>query len=1208
MTARATARYNGSVMASEINDKGGKRIQRVGRFEIVARIATGGMGTVYKAIDPLEDKVVALKVMSPELAKKRKMLTRFKREAMAAAKLRHKNIVAIHEFGEADGMFFLALEFVDGKDLHDYITRSPGGRLGVEEARHITLQAAHALDHAYQAGIVHRDIKPSNFLIVQQPDMPLVKLTDLGLARHEDDDEHRVTKIGTTLGTVDYMAPEQARDSSKADIRSDLYALGCTLFHMLTGKPPFPKGTMAEKLVLHMEAEPPDLCKINEAVPKSLGWIVRRMLAKDPRDRYQTPAELLEDLKNPDGVRAIHEAAPERKPRKTPERVVQEPPVPAKKSDSAASPRKKARQRKSPAWLPLAIGGSVVALLAVVAVLVLIGRRPPEEKKPPDDVKIPIIKTEPPVKPPPAPVIVGPPAPELKQLYEPILPLEPAALAKEFYGPFDAFPAPGAAQVIVVSRMPITGVSSVRTLSEALAQSMAQRAAVIEIRDQGPHYLTSQPVVEQRNLWIRGGAGIRPLLAWRVGDSSNLLVLKRGNLTLENLDVAVLPPEDAALQPATICQVQGGDLQARDCTFSVAGPRPAGVIALSLVGNEPAAGAALGAGQDPALEAKCRISRCFARGDDLTLVATDNRAAELLIDGSLAVGGAQPLVRFRNRPEDALTLRVIRSTLAARQQLLRWQSTTEQGGTPRLKILAWDVLFACTDAAATEGDLLHMADRARTSLMGIKAVNCLYAGWRQLLVAGDKTCDSLAAWRDAWGHREGDRVAADAWPPRALGILDETLAVKLLPFQTPAAFAATADHGPLGCEIGRLPPEPWQWKQRTFEKYPVAEVTLPDAESPEIPIVADGLYHGERIELGKINDLGSHLQARLQTSKVGSRVVLRLAGKGAHRTSPLRLRGVEQIVIVFEQTPAGVNDKSEPLTLELKSGGAAANALIDVEGGSLEIQRGRIRYENSRIAALPPHMIRVRGGDLRLNRCTLLGPLSKAPDSFQSLIACEGAGCGAAQPVQVALRECVLQCGKTIVELRNSSTRLRCRGSVLYSLGDVVAVELGALLTSRPDIVTSFENNTIAHRGAFLGLRCFEAPAHCQPVIVQTQANYFLDPFADEPRQACLVELSSENLARGLFLWQGKGNVFARDRLQAYYAAADMPVVKQSLKEWEQLLGPHGEVAALQADAIASKGFTPDQPPYDRLMLPLRVRVEPLPGADLAKLGLVKKK
>ncbi len=1195
-------------MAGETTDKGGKRIKRFGRFEILAHIATGGMGAVYKAFDPKGKAVIALKIMSPELAAKKNMIARFRREAQAAAKLaklHHENIVDILEFGEIDGAFYLALEFVDGKDLHEYIARSPGGRLSVHEAQQIVRQAARALDHAHRAGIIHRDIKPSNFLIVQQPDGPLAKLTDLGLARTEGDDEQRVTKIGTTLGTVDYMAPEQARDSTKADIRSDLYALGCTLFHMLTGRPPFPKGTMAEKLMLHMEADPPDLCRVNEAVPKNLGWIVRRMLAKDPRDRYQTPAELLADLENPQQVRPVPEAPAEKKPRKTVERPVQNAPEPAKPPSSAVAARKKNKKSKAPAWLPLAIGGGVVVVLGFILMIALGGRRPPQEKKTPEEVKQPPPKIEPVVKPaPPKFDIVGPPAPELKPLYQPLLPLDAEALAKEYYGRFPTFPEPPAdAKTIVVRRMPVAGQPSVRTLAEALAAVSGQGVSVIEIRDQGPHFLTSLPTLKQRSLWIRGGAGFRPLLAWNGNGAPNLVTLERGNLTLDNLDVVAFLPDKPTPQPLGLFHVQGGDFQARDCTFSVAGKHAPGVVVARLHGTDASAS---GAAQEVGAEVRCRFSRCLARGHDLTLLATHNTAADILIDGTLAVGGAQPLLLHRNRDEDNLTVRIVRSTLVAQQQLWRWQATVGTGGTPRIKAMAWDTLLARSEAGATEGDLLHLADGARTSLVGFKVVNCLYAGWKNLLSAGDKTCDSLGAWRSVWGHREGDVTLNEIWPPRPLAPLEEVPAASLTPHDTLAAFSASAGRGALGCDLGRLPPDPPLWKQRTFEKYAAADVDLPDPEPPEIPTAPEGLYHGERIDLGKI-DVGLHIQARLQTLKPGPHIVLRLAGKGTHSTSPLRFRGVEQVVLYFEQVPAGAKEKFEPLTLELKPGNIAA-ALIEVDSGSLEIQHGRFRYENSRIAALPPHMIRVRGGNLRLQRCTLVGPLSKTPDSFQSLIACDGAGVGAALPFSVMLRDCVLQCGKPIIELKNPGVQLRCRGCLFYALGDALAVDLSTHITSRTNIVASFQNNTIAHRGAFVNMRSYEAPTNCLPVILQTQANYFLDPFADEPRQACLVKLSPDSLARGLFLWQGKGNVFARDRLQAYYAAAAMPVVKQAFREWEWLLGPIGETASVQVDAVAGKGFTPDQAPYDRLVVPPTVRLEPMPGADLAKLGLVKKK
>src|SRR5205823_4453535 len=136
----------------------------------------------------------------------------------------------------------------------------------------------------HQYGLIHRDIKPSNFLVTQKDGRLLVKLTDMGLARHEREDEYRITRAGTTVGTVDYIAPEQARDSSTADIRSDIYSLGCTLYHMLAGKPPFPEGSMTERLYKHVEAAPPDVRQLNARVPVGLTVLLERMLAKKPAE------------------------------------------------------------------------------------------------------------------------------------------------------------------------------------------------------------------------------------------------------------------------------------------------------------------------------------------------------------------------------------------------------------------------------------------------------------------------------------------------------------------------------------------------------------------------------------------------------------------------------------------------------------------------------------------------------------------------------------------------------------------------------------------------------------------------------------------------------------------------------------------------------------------------------------------------------------
>jgi tetratricopeptide (TPR) repeat protein len=186
------------------------------------------------------------------------------------------------------------MEYVDGVNLHEYVCEKR--ILPAEEARAITIQVARALDHAHQQNIIHRDIKPSNILLAQNEGRTVAKVIDLGLSRVTNEEEFRLTRDGTTVGTVNYLPPEQARNSGAADIRSDIYALGCTLFHMLAGDAPFPDGSLPERLYQHAEKEPPDLRL--RGIPDDLWAICRRMLAKKPQDRYQTPAELLADLEN----------------------------------------------------------------------------------------------------------------------------------------------------------------------------------------------------------------------------------------------------------------------------------------------------------------------------------------------------------------------------------------------------------------------------------------------------------------------------------------------------------------------------------------------------------------------------------------------------------------------------------------------------------------------------------------------------------------------------------------------------------------------------------------------------------------------------------------------------------------------------------------------------------------------------------------------
>ncbi|QDT35455.1 serine/threonine protein kinase [Thalassoglobus polymorphus] len=275
-------------------------LKKLGKYRIVRRIGAGGMGTVYLAEDTLLGRTVALKVLPKERAENPILIRRFQSEARASAMLTHDNIVSVFDADQADGYLYIALEFVDGIDLHQWMKKRE--RIPVKRSINIIKQVAAALQHAHEKKLVHRDIKPANIMIAKDG---TVKLADMGLARSIDETlDTTITRAGTTVGTVDYMSPEQAANSKHADIRSDIYSLGCTWFHMLTGTPPYPEGDLTNKLRAHSEKPIPDPRDFNDSVSEALVAVIHRMMSKKKQDRYQTPDELLDDLNNTPNLEA----------------------------------------------------------------------------------------------------------------------------------------------------------------------------------------------------------------------------------------------------------------------------------------------------------------------------------------------------------------------------------------------------------------------------------------------------------------------------------------------------------------------------------------------------------------------------------------------------------------------------------------------------------------------------------------------------------------------------------------------------------------------------------------------------------------------------------------------------------------------------------------------------------------------------------------
>jgi len=279
--------------ASVLLDRGTRAQLRLGKYLLIQPLGKGGMGTVFLAEHVTMNRRVALKIVPRSVAEDRASLDRFFAEARAIAALDHPNIVQAFSVDNEMDRYFIVMEHVDGQDIQRLVDLN--GPLDFASAADYVRQAAEGLSHAHAHNLVHCDIKPSNLLVNNQG---VIKILDLGLARLNRSDDSRGSPAGEpAFGTVDYMAPEQALETAKFDHRADIYSLGCTLYFMLTGHPPFPDGTLAQRIVAHQTQEPRDILIERPDSPTKLVEICKRMMAKEPENRYQSTRHVSADLK-----------------------------------------------------------------------------------------------------------------------------------------------------------------------------------------------------------------------------------------------------------------------------------------------------------------------------------------------------------------------------------------------------------------------------------------------------------------------------------------------------------------------------------------------------------------------------------------------------------------------------------------------------------------------------------------------------------------------------------------------------------------------------------------------------------------------------------------------------------------------------------------------------------------------------------------------
>jgi serine/threonine protein kinase len=626
--------------------------RQLGHFRLEQFIGGGGMGAVFRGLDTELNRTVAVKVLYGGTSAEGDVERRFKNEAQSAARLDHDNIARVYFVGEDRGVHYIAFEYIDGVNVRDLVVRR--GPLPLADVINYTLQIADALAHASRRDVVHRDIKPSNILITPEG---RAKLVDMGLARlHQvESPEHDLTASGVTLGTFDYISPEQARDPRNADVRSDIYSLGCTVHYMLTGKPPFPQGTVLQKLLQHQGDEAPDPRGVRPELPAEVAAITHRMLAKAPADRFQDAEALIVELLNLARRLGFPTAAPgstiwvatsradesllsRHLPWLAPTMLLIATVIALElfwyRSDSETDipPRLEVSSR-----LPAATAaGSAVA-----------SQGTPEGPLPPArasaDAPQPPPSGETSLKPPPSP-LTSAAAPANAP---------PAPLGAERAARADDPTEPQHLGIVVVAPGRTTDANVVPTLMAAAAA--AESGDVVELHFNGPRDVQPLKLANKR-LTIRAGKGFTPRLVFRpepddvypARHARSLITLLGGDLTLVGIHLEMDLPGGVASEGFAIVSSRGAEsVRLERCWLTIRNAAHYPGVAFLHVDVPPrndALVASTAAGEEKPIDV--RLENCVVRGEATLLVTTDQQPVRLFWKNGLLVT-PQRLIELR---------------------------------------------------------------------------------------------------------------------------------------------------------------------------------------------------------------------------------------------------------------------------------------------------------------------------------------------------------------------------------------------------------------------------------------------------------------------------------------------------------------------------------------------------------------------------------
>lgn len=829
-------------------------VKKLGKYEIIKKIGAGGMGSVFLARDTQLKRLVALKVLPKDKAANDVLVKRFQAEAQAAAHLRHDNIVLVYEAKKANGYLYIALEYVEGTDGFQIIAKH--GRNGVPIRRTIEIieQTAQALDHAFNQGIVHRDIKPSNLLISKDG---TVKLADMGLARSVDDNlETSITRAGTTVGTVDYMAPEQARDSKAADVRSDIYSLGCTWYHMLVGSAPFPKGSLTNKLFYHAAKSRPDPRKLKPEIPEAIVDILHKMMARNPKDRHQTPSDLLEAIarlktkleSGESGSSPFVDALGEAVEGDTAQAVSTTiaPPTAAAPQMAQRPSRSKSKIRSSSAStispkVLIGIAAGVFVLLGIVVTSMMVSTGSDTEtpvantgsdsatENPTDGTNTSnnsvndtssvasngdsttdgtsttdpssaskVSKTSPKVV--PLPKYAAWELPEwVEKTQSATRPDHIATVGRSGSGPAAQF----------------------ENLNSAI-ESLPSSGGAVELVGDGPFFLSPIVAANQSHLWISAQKENRPIVVLNVDNAQSkttLLRIERGHLTLDGIHLVLFSqqfPESAKL---VMVEVAGGDLTVKNCSVNVIGQSSQSITAFAMSGR----------GDWPNRtiphQGRIFIDNTAVQGNALEAVRVSKVNVSLVAQNSLfSTGTAAVLKQLPHEnstplhKEPSSIYRFSHCSLASRLHAFDLHSSGKRQNTPWTYLATKNtVVGTSVKQQSSRASMLALDKWPKQANLAVSQFvpdrlswgieNSLFFGWKTLVRANPVRVSGVPTWRRFW---KSESIADETfqqtigWPRKEVSP-NQPFNLKTFDTSDLTVYGVQTSHNGIpGCEISTL--------------------------------------------------------------------------------------------------------------------------------------------------------------------------------------------------------------------------------------------------------------------------------------------------------------------------------------------------------------------------------------------------------------------